>query len=42
MTPVHFESYRWQDHVIRPGRWKADLPTLLVPLGLMLAAGFCR
>lgn len=37
----HMEPYRWQDRVIEPGRWKADLKILLLPLAGLLAAGFC-
>ena len=33
-----FERYRWQDHVVRPRSWLADLTFLALVLSLLAAA----
>jgi hypothetical protein len=38
---MYIEPYRWQDRVIRPGRWKADLSVIMLPLAAFLAASVC-
>jgi hypothetical protein len=35
---TRFESYRWEDHAPRPGRWRVDLGMTIFAIGLLLVA----
>jgi hypothetical protein len=39
---MHFDRYRWQDHVPSPSRWKADLLIVLCFAALLVGFGVER